>query len=203
MGRAVAPVRCKCDVTFLEYGYQNGGRQLLRHGGRGSTGGFNSRRPSYALGARLGTGTMSAYSRHLAFELPRSSSTLRKLRARNRRGVEEIGLGVCESAISPFQAAVDSRENRCDREHLERTTHREVSRANTPKRPPLRDSICARTEAQSPTAKTPLAGVAMTCSCAVPATISRYSEIGVKPRSHQRQTKRANVSDAFTPWTNA
>ena len=131
MGRAVAPVHCKCDVTFLEYGYQSGGRQLLRHGGRGSTGGLNSRRPSYALGARLGTGSMSAYSRHLAFELPRSSSTLRKLRARNRRGVEEIGLGVCESAISPFQAAVDSRENRCDREHLERTTHREVSRANT------------------------------------------------------------------------
>ena len=93
MGRAVAPVHCKCDVTFLEYGYQNGGRQLLRHGGRGSTGGLNSRRPSYALGARLGTGTMSAYP--------------------------------------PFQAAVDSRENRCDREHLERTTHREVSRANT------------------------------------------------------------------------
>ena len=54
-----------------------------------------------------------------------------EMRARNRRGVEEIGLGVCESAISPFQAAVDSRENRCDREHLERTTHREVSRANT------------------------------------------------------------------------
>ena len=131
MGRAVAPVRCECDVTLLEYGYENGGRQLLRHGGRGSTGGFNSRRPSYALGATLGTGTMSAYSRHPPSSCRDRHRPLRKLRTRNRRGVEEIGLGVCESAISPFQAAVDSRENRCDRGHLERTTHREVPRANT------------------------------------------------------------------------
>ena len=48
------------------------------------------------------------------------------MRARDGRRIQQIGFGIGESAVAPFQPAVDPRENRRDRKHLERTAHRET-----------------------------------------------------------------------------